>query len=130
MDHECDRPCWVMKSVSYPGSTLKSIEAITQDRYTSVGSIEGKLEGVNIHQNPRCSVYEDLSGRAIECRFELHQFPQIKDALGARVSVFGLITYRPDHQPKSIRMEHLRVLRPESELPDVDDIIGLFRGEA
>ena len=54
---------------------------------------------------------------------------EIKDALGKRVSVYGLIRSREDGQKVSVEVEDMEVFPNETELPSIKDIIGILGGK-
>jgi hypothetical protein len=48
-------------------------------------------------------------------------------AFRKRVSVIGLVKYRRNGTPLSIDVDDIHVFDPDSELPSVDDVIGIYK---
>ena len=80
------------------------------DVYTEVGSIEGKLDVIDVHGHEEVKVWDDRYGRAVSCHVTALQIEKAKELLGKRVSVQGCI-----------RCERRRPV----EVVDVFEIAGL-----
>lgn len=112
-------------TVNLNTQTVAHIEDWLGGKYQAVGSVEGKLDQVSIHRNKRFSVYDRLD-HEIRCSFKEDMMPQVKAALGERVTVRGMISYRADGVPVSIKPDNLYVLRSDSELPQPEDVTGIW----
>jgi len=105
---------------------VAAIEDAVGGRYSALGSVEGRLEGIDIHGRPRFDVYEPVHGDKVRCFFaDAKVFEQAKLALGARVLVIGeVITNRRGH-PVSVTVSRIEVMRKREELPQrLVDILG------
>ena len=69
----------------------------------SVGSIEGRLEGLDIHRQPRFTVYDAVTGRAVWCFFESDQIDTVKAAVGHKVIVSGNLRRDTEGRPQQMR---------------------------
>jgi len=115
-----------------PGETVRlsaraatNIDHLLPSRYTSVGSVEGKLEMISIHGPARFVVYHARTYKAVNCRFERDRWlDTVKDALGQRVNVSGVVHYNARGEPMSVEIADIRRLRTEEELPKVADLTG------
>jgi hypothetical protein len=101
-------------------------------RYQEAGSVEGKLEMISIHGVPRFTVYHAISRHSIRCKFNPNQLVVVKDALGRRVIVSGIVYFNYKHEPIRVELEDLAILPREAELPSPSKIRGIspdFTGE-
>ncbi len=102
-------------------------------RYQEVGSVEGKLEMISIHGVPRFTVYHAITRHSIRCKFAPHQFIDVvKDALGRRVIVSGIVYFNYKHEPIRVELKDLAIIPREEELPYPSEIRGIspdFTGE-
>ena len=101
-----------------------NVDQLLPEAYTSVGSIEGRLEDISIHGKAKYVVYHDRTRRAINCTFPLSQLATVKDALGERVNVYGIIHWNPKGEQLRVEEGDLRILGPQSELPTIEEIGG------
>ncbi len=88
-------------------------------------SVIGKLELISFRGGNLFNVYDQLWYRAVACRFPHQDLAIVKDALGARVRVRGIIYRNRRGQPLRVEKPILEPLPLEEELPSVDDLIGL-----
>ena len=96
------------------------------DSYQESGSVEGKLEMVSIHASPRFAIYHAISGHSVRCKFDPHQLLDVvKEALGKRVIVSGLVHFNFKHEPIRVEIEDLMILPKEDELPSPSEIRGM-----
>jgi hypothetical protein len=105
-----------------------NVEAILEkDVFEALGTVEGRLEAVNVHQRRYFNVYEDLRQRKVECLFAGSDIPatEIGAAIGRRVSVFGTLLSRADGRVFRVRVRDLEVFPEPEDLPSGDDVIGL-----
>jgi hypothetical protein len=107
--------------------TVANVEAIlAEDEYEALGTVEGRLEAINVHARRYFNVYEDLSGARIECQFG-SEIPaeEIGAAIGKRVSVYGTLVTRESGRVARVRVEELDVFPDPEHLPSIDDIEGI-----
>jgi hypothetical protein len=80
------------RTVDVTSKTLENIGKLLPIRRTAIGSVEGKLEAINLHKRPRVLVYHAISKKAVTCEFDPEKFMnQAKDYLGRMVTVFGTL---------------------------------------
>jgi hypothetical protein len=112
------------KAVEVTGKTSDNVGKLLSIRRTSIGSVEGRLEGINIHRNLRVILYHAVTKRAVSCLFDPLQLDLVKNALGKRVVVSGEL--KKNLNGDTVRIEHpqLEVLegRNRFQLPDVGEI--------
>lgn len=102
-----------------------NVNQIIGAQFDALGSVEGPLEMVTLRGQPYFNVYDAITGRAVRCHFSREMLQEVKDALGRRVVVSGRVRSNPSGEPVSVRVEELRLLRAEEELPKTADIAGL-----
>lgn len=105
--------------------TFANVEDILGPKSTALGSVEGRLEMITL-RGGYMGVYDDLTDRRIRCDFPSEILELIKPALGKRVSVFGVVSYRRDGEPITIRVQEFKVLSKEG-LPTFDDVKGILK---
>lgn len=105
-----------------------NIDQLMRVQQRSIGSVEGKLETISVHGKPRFIVYHDLTRKAITCKFDSGRWLEpVKEALGRRVNVAGLVHYNAKGEPLRVELENLRMLRKQEELPKAEEIGGIDR---
>ena len=95
---------------------------------TVIGSVEGRLEALNVHGTNRFfNVYDSLHGARIRCDFG-HRIRADKVGAAAehRVIVHGEVKYREDGEIVSVVARSLEVLPEEGSLPSADDVLGIL----
>jgi hypothetical protein len=94
----------------------------------AIGSLEGTLETVYLHERAHFEVWDVIYHRQISCDFDRHLLPKVREGLGERVRVQGRIAFdrdgRPDRMPQVV---DLQVLREEAR-PRAADLRGLVPG--
>lgn len=116
-------------STSVTSGSSEHVQEILGTRYSSVGSIEGRLEGVNLHDRRSFYVYDSLDGRRIQCEFGTRvPIEDLAKALirRARVFVYGVVNYRSDGEIASVHADEIFVIPPDDELPTADDVRGIY----
>jgi hypothetical protein len=86
---------------------VQNIDKLLQAPYESLGSIEGHLEGINLHATPRFIVYEQRTGKAVTClfgQFREELMEKIKSSLEERVVVAGRLYRNSKGEPVRIKL--------------------------
>jgi hypothetical protein len=90
-------------------------------------SLDGKLDLISVRSRPLFVIEEHGSGRRVRCRFADELIDRVKEALGRRVVVEGLIRYSWDGQPTSMSGITSLFVRPEPTV-DLSDLVGAAPG--
>ena len=101
------------------------------EEYCEVSTIDGVLEEINIHSKPHAfKIYAWAPAvAAVKCNFSPEILSQVRNALGAWVSVSGDCHNRPDAtMPYKIDVHEIEVLPPANELPSMSDLLGIAPG--
>lgn len=101
-------------------------------KYSDYGSLDGYMQVLSTRGKVRATLYDDLTDRPISCKFDDFSGDILDTLFRAmrnkrRVEVSGLISYRSDGQPISMVVDNFEVFPHSDALPDIKDIIGIFR---
>jgi hypothetical protein len=91
---------------------------------TSLGSVEGVMEAISIHGQPKFVVYQDGTNKAVTCAFSQTWLDSAKEALGRRVSVAGVVHWNRKDEPVRVDVEDLRTMKSRGELPPIVQLAG------
>lgn len=112
------------KTTQFDSGIITTTNQLIGYSYKSFGSVEGTLEMISIHKPARFNVYHSVSLHAVRCNLKEEDIEKVKEALGRRVVVSGLVSYNTKHEPKRVEVEELEIIPREDELPTIDDFIG------
>lgn len=113
-------------SVKLTAQASANVDLLLPVRYVSIGSVEGRLEQINVHtRTPRFTVYHHRTRKAVACAFPREMLDEIKGFLGEPVVVQGRIQHNAKHEPLRIELESIRPLRTRTELPALSLIRGI-----
>lgn len=117
------------KPVDLGPSLSENVDRILRaERIESIGSVEGRIEEINIHNTWTFAVWDAVSGRRYDCKvgrdFNLNE---LMNAFGRRVLVRGLLSEpRTRRGRPRVEVRSLRILRDPDELPGADDVRGIL----
>ena len=104
------------------------VEAVLAPELTSIGTVEGKLEGLIIHGKSRFLIFDPLTGRQVICYFGGRvEWEDVLKAFGKRVAATGFIHSRRSGEKVSIQVSRLHVFPPDEELPSSREMIGILK---
>ena len=83
--------------------TGESLKKILPIRRTTVGSIEGRLVGINVERAPIINVIHHITGRSIKCVVDASAMDLVKKLLGTRVVIGGNL--KKNERGETIRVE-------------------------
>ena len=107
--------------------TATSTDRSAAGHFEDHGSIEGRLQTVSERGAMRFVVYEALTDKAVNCFIEPAQVDEAMQNFGKRVEVYGLVKYRADGSPISIRVESISAFADPGQLPDFRSVYGILR---
>ncbi len=118
-------------ATSVARSTLEHVDSILGPHTEALGSIEGRIETISERKAPKFYVYDTLTDRPVRCYFEEDLFDDVVDLFKSRqrALIYGLIKYRSDGEPVSIRVEELRPLRAQDRLPGFSAVRGILKDD-
>lgn len=107
---------------------LANVDSVLEPEVTSIGTIEGKLEGLIIHGKSRFLVFDPLTGRQVTCYFgERVPYADVLNAFGQRVAVTGAIRSRRSGERVDIQVRRLYLMPRDEDLPTAADVRGLLK---
>jgi hypothetical protein len=100
------------RAIAVTSKTSENISKLLPIKRTAIGSVEGKMEAINLHRKPRVIIYHSITNKAVTCEFDAEKFmDQVKDDLGQRVVVFGML--HKNINGDTLRVSTERIIRPE-----------------
>lgn len=113
-----DGPPLTIERAPAPGQMAKHLRG-----YVEYGQIDGFLDLISYRGGPHFGIEEHVTGRRIRCTFPGSLFDDVKAALRQRVVLEGMIHFRRDGTPVSVREIKHFFLRPRETRP-ISDLIG------
>jgi hypothetical protein len=107
-------------SVAHVGELLKA-------PIRAYGSVEGMLNALELSGRLRFGINEVLTGNRIHCFFPGSVYDDVIKALRQRVAAYGIISYHKNGEPKNIEIERITVFPSDDNLPQFEDIVGLYK---
>ena len=80
----------------------KQADRILSSGYHNLGSLEGKLEAINVHRSPTATIWDRVSGSPVRWMFRREEIDSVKALLLKPVLVTGDIRYFSNGAPRSI----------------------------
>lgn len=116
-------------SVRLTKQAVAHVDQVTGEAPPRIGTVEGRLEFVDIHGRPTFAIWERMSSVRVECVADVDaiSLDDLRRALGRRVAVRGRIRSTKGGQKRRIDATDLRVFPAEEELPSADDVRGILR---
>lgn len=106
---------------------LVNVDIILGQARLSFGSVEGRLEALNIHGAKKFSIYSSIDGKAVTCNFGRHlELDDVLHAVGKNVMVRGAVKTTPRGERSSIEAHSIRVLG--SRVVTADEVFGILEG--
>jgi len=106
-------------------AVLPDLGRLINVRFQEIGSLEGRLEMISIHRVPRFTIYHAITQRSIRCKFEPKLLDLVKDALGRRVVISGVVYFNYRYEPVRIDLQELVILPAEEGLPPARALRGM-----
>jgi hypothetical protein len=117
-------------AITLSSRLIANVEAVLAPEVESIGTVEGKLEGLIIHGKSRFLIFDPLTGRQVTCYFGGQVgWENVLKAFGKRVAATGFIHSRRSGEKVRIVVRQLHVLQTDDDLPSSADVIGLLKNE-
>jgi hypothetical protein len=115
----------VVEQATITPASRDHIRELLDAKYQSIGSVEGKLEGLNVHGKPKFTVYEHRTRRAVTCVFDYDRWiGAVKDLLRARIRVSGRVESNARGEILRVEVGDIEPLPDMSKLPRARDLYG------
>lgn len=102
---------------------------LDQPYVSEFGTVEGRLETVNVHGRREFVIYDEVTGARIECKFGHRVATEtIGAAIERRVAVTGEIRSREWGEIISVVVarDGFEVIPTDDELPTTEDVLGIL----
>lgn len=93
-------------SASVTKTTGNILDKLVEIKRKAIGSVEGRLVGINVARNPRLSIIHHITRRAVTCVVEDRHMDLAKNALGKRVIVYGTLHKNVNGDTIRVDMRH------------------------
>jgi hypothetical protein len=108
------------RSVAHVANLLREVSA-------EYGSVEGRLQVASERRGLHFTVYEPIWDKPIRCDIPDDMLDAALKLFGKRIEVYGLIRYRRDGSPSSIRVEEIVPFPSRDELPSAAEVRGILK---
>ena len=107
--------------------TKRVLQTTLASEMSSYGTVEGKLEAINLHNNAnQFRIYPLVGAHVITCKFKKNLRAIAKKSLDNYISVTGLLHYKSrDKFPYRIEVDKIVVYPPPEKLPHIADLRGV-----
>jgi len=115
------------ESVNLTEVFAKRIDVALADVEYCYGSIDGRLEQINLHAEANLfTIYPEFGASSITCHFKRELKDDAIAAINKRICVYGNMKYRKNAPfPHHIAIEHLEIYQDVDQLPSFDDLRGI-----
>ena len=116
-------------SVDLDQDFTRNLNSLIEGEEVAFGSVEGKLEALNIH-GPRysCVIYPEIGPQKVHCSFSVLRKAEVIAAIGKFVRVTGRKHYRAKSQfPYLIDLKEMESL-PQSAVVKLSSLEGALNG--
>ncbi len=126
-DKPIEMRLWVKKKpVAMNPEIGRAIAEDWRSDYSDFGTVEGRLDTIQDRGSLQIFVRDPLYTGSIRCYFDEDLLPKAFDNFRRRVEISGTIHYRKNGKPISIVVATIDGLPDDSELPNADDVRGIF----
>lgn len=111
------------------GHLMANVDQLLGKPHKTFGTVEGRLEKLDIHGTEKFIIYSSLTGKSVPCRFgEFVTLEDVTAAVGKRVGARGLVETRPNGEHVGVEVHELRVLPQPELIVSADEVLGIFEG--
>lgn len=118
-------------AVSLTGKTVAHVAFMIGAYSKDWGTIEGRLAVISERHGYSFMIYDSLTDKPTRCHFPDSMLPRVIDAFGKNVAVSGLIRYRRNGEPMTIKVterDQFRIFQAKENLPTVSELCSGFKG--
>src|SRR5713101_4143870 len=85
---------------------------------TSVGTVKGRLERLNLHNRQEFIIYPPIPGVHVTCLFPEELFSQVQAAIKQNITVSGRLVFRPGSAfPERVHVRSIEIHPADEKLP-------------
>jgi hypothetical protein len=117
------------KVVTIDQSFQRNLDQIVGPDEFAEGSVSGMLDAVNFHNTNRFTLYPPLGPRKVLGTFQPELRAAVKQSIGTFVTIVGKLRYKAwSPYPHGVIAEFVDIHEPDSELPTLTEMRGVFAG--
>lgn len=105
------------KTLDLTERAAASVNDLIGPKYTSMGSVEGTLQGINSHGTLYFAVYDSIWGGRVKCDIPPDLKPKALTSFDKRVLVRGIVSTDAAGHPRHIKVEDIEEFPGREELP-------------
>ena len=127
--HEADT--YTLKSLGEVASVTQktgdNLNKLIEIKRTAIGSVEGRLVGINVARAPKLSIIHHVSKKSVTCIVDERYMETAKSALGKRVVVYGTLYKNLNGDTVRVQMRegNIHVFAPGEMRARLAEISGL-----
>jgi hypothetical protein len=106
--------------------TLEQVKDLTSFKSVSFGTLVGNLDSISVHQGREFRVWDEDTRRPVRCRFNKNEESRVKDLLGTKVIVTGIVKSDNLDRPISMIVEDFHTYSAPSNLPTIREMKGFI----
>lgn len=114
------------ESVAITRKVADVAKGLLEAHYQEDGAVDGILERVDAHGKLEFRIYDLLDNRAIKCEIKESQEQEALTNFRKRVEVVGVVKYRKDGLPVSIKANRIIKFPDKSEIPSLEKMREIF----
>jgi hypothetical protein len=119
------RPKLIVDGVVVTHSYLLAAEKAMEFEESSVGTVSGVLEKIDVHGRNTFSIYPPIGGRQVTCVFAEDMLTKVQGALRKSVTVSGTLHFVADRfLPSKVEVTDLEVHPAVEDLPTLTSLAG------
>jgi hypothetical protein len=118
------------KEISLTSQIVANVDAlIARHKERPVSAIDGRLDMINIHSGLEVGIFRLVDDKQIIAEFEEVEKMKdmVKELLGKRVYVIGILKRNKVGEPTSILIKHMEAMPDDGDLPKLSELFGLDR---
>jgi len=114
-------------NASLSANAKNRVIELSDIEYRLHDSMKGRIQKADTHDKNTCSLFPFHSVPKIECTFPADLRKKIEESFGKKVLISGIFIYKDKNLPPTkIKIDEVRVLREDDELPTLLDLAGAF----
>lgn len=117
-----------IRQVEVKRECQKNVEQALESSESCFGSIDGRLEQINVHgKNKFFTIYPDIGPDKVKCVFPTDLHNVAVGGIERRVTVSGELKYRARAAfPHEIRVHSIDLEPSDDDLPTFNDMLGII----
>lgn len=110
--------------------TIAQIDDVIGGDVEEHGAVAGRVQTVSERGGAKFVIYDALTDDAVRCIVPPDKLPDALKAFGHRAEIYGLVKYRPNGQPRRIKVEDIVIFPDDEALPRARAVRGILADDA